>query len=108
MSSTSQHQALVDRILVALTHAGALAFEIRPYEGRTDKGFFVRAGVHPGASDIVAIHEGHVAWIEVKTGCGRQTDVQHIFERAIVDHGGTYIVARSVEDALRVFAEGMR
>jgi len=107
MSSTSQHQNLVDRILVALTHAGALAFEIRPYEGQTPIGY-VRAGVHPGASDIVAIYQGHVAWIEVKTGCGRLTKAQEIFRQAILDHGGTYIVARSVEDALRVFAEGMR
>lgn len=44
--------------------------------------------------------------IEVKTRRGRQSADQLEFEREWIEHGGTYIVARSVEDveqALRYF-----
>jgi hypothetical protein len=92
------HNDLVKKALVYLTDIGALAFEIKPYKGKTAKGFFVDAGVYAGASDIVAIHNGRVLWLEAKTGCGRQTREQKIFEREITQHGGEYFVFRSVDE----------
>jgi hypothetical protein len=55
-------------------------------------------GCTPGISDIVAIKEGIVLFIEVKAGRGVQSDNQKDFERAIRDHSGNYMLAYSAED----------
>ena len=55
-------------------------------------------GCHPGLSDIVAIKDGTVIFIEVKAEKGRQSDNQIKFEKDVKDHGGNYMVARGVDD----------
>ena len=52
----------------------------------------------PGIADLYAIRNGVSFWIEVKTPTGTQSDAQIKFESNIKDHGGNYIIARSVED----------
>jgi len=51
-----------------------------------------------GVSDIIAIKQGKVYFIEVKTDKGRQTPNQKLFESNIDVNGGVYILARSIED----------
>ncbi len=51
-----------------------------------------------GVSDIIAVRNGEVWFIEVKTKRGRQTDNQKLFERLIGEKGGNYLLARSVDD----------
>lgn len=67
------------------------------------KGWFVYynlagLGAYPGLSDLVAIKDGRVIHVEVKTPAGRQSEKQLTFERDIKRCGGEYIVARCIED----------
>lgn len=55
-------------------------------------------GSHPGVPDLTAIRGGKVVWIEVKTPKGRLSKTQEKFLQELEDHGGWWIVARSVED----------
>jgi hypothetical protein len=55
-------------------------------------------GSYRGIADLYALKDGQHVWIEVKTEYGVQSDWQKRFQRDIERHGGTYILARSVED----------
>jgi len=55
-------------------------------------------GSYPGLSDLVAVKDGRVVHIEVKTPKGRQSDWQKRFQDRLEAAGGEYILARSVED----------
>jgi len=58
-------------------------------------------GSHKGLADLQAIKGGRVIMIEVKTARGRLSQDQVQFAADWEDHGGTYILARSVEDVER-------
>lgn len=51
-----------------------------------------------GIADLYALKNGRSVWIEVKTPKGRQSVDQVAFEQDVKQHGGAYIVARSVDD----------
>jgi len=51
-----------------------------------------------GLSDLTAIKGSWTVYIEVKKPDGKLSDAQKEFRDNIVAHGGTYVVARSVED----------
>ena len=55
-------------------------------------------GSYPGLSDLVAVKDGRVVHIEVKTPKGVQSDKQKKFQRKLEAAGGEYILARSVAD----------
>lgn len=55
-------------------------------------------GSHKGLSDLTAIKNGRTVYIEVKTPRGSQSEDQIQFQFDIESHGGTYVLARSVED----------
>jgi Holliday junction resolvase len=58
-------------------------------------------GSYRGIADLYALKDGVHLWIEVKTPRGRLSKHQERFRDDIVSHGGTYIVARSIEDVIR-------
>ncbi|MCE5285184.1 MAG: VRR-NUC domain-containing protein [Pelosinus sp.] len=58
-------------------------------------------GSYKGVSDFIAVKEGRVLFIEVKTTRGRQSEVQLQFEADIGRHGGEYLLARSLEDVAK-------
>jgi len=67
------------------------------------KGWFVYynlagLGSYPGLSDLVAIKNGKVVHIEVKTPTGKLSEYQQKFRDDVEAHGGEYLVARKVED----------
>jgi len=62
-------------------------------------------GSHKGLADLQAIKGGRVVMIEVKTSRGRLSSDQLGFDREWTEHGGTYIVARSIEDVERALRE---
>lgn len=73
------------------------------------KGFYVMRihqslGSQRGISDLIAIKDGRVIFIECKSqhAKSKQSGDQLIFQRKIEEHGGTYVVARSYEDVERV------
>lgn len=51
-----------------------------------------------GFSDLVAIRNGQVFFIEVKSQTGVQSKAQKEFEKNIEMHGGVYLLVKSVED----------
>lgn len=63
------------------------------------------AFVTPGAPDIIAVVDGRFLGIEAKTKTGRLREDQKICRDAIEASGGTYIVARSVEDVMEAVAK---
>ena len=59
----------------------------------------VRYGV-VGQADLSGIRRGQRIEIEVKNEHGRTSEAQDRFGRMIRTHGGLYVVARSVEEAI--------
>lgn len=55
-------------------------------------------GSEKGIPDLVAIREGRHVWVEIKAPKGRVSEAQAGWLQDLEDHGGSYIVARSVED----------
>ena len=70
------------------------------------KGWFVfhllqGLGCYPGLTDIVAIKDGRVLFIEYKKPSrGKQTEKQKIFQADIERAGGEYILVKSLEDLI--------
>lgn len=63
-----------------------------------------RAGLHPGAADIVVpLDGGKVAWVEFKSASGRIRESQHHFRDLMIARGHRYIVARELEDVMTEF-----
>jgi len=59
---------------------------------------------HKGVSDLTAIKNGIVLWIEIKTENGKQSKNQKLFEREIKEHAGHYFIARKWEDVSEYIA----
>lgn len=55
-------------------------------------------GSEKGIPDLVAIREGRHVWIECKAPKGYVSDVQQAWLQDLEDHGGSYVVAKSVKD----------
>lgn len=60
--------------------------------------FHQSLGSERGIPDLCAIRGGHTVWIEVKTPKGRLSAHQQAWLQDLEEHGGWWIVARSVED----------
>ncbi len=59
---------------------------------------FQGLGSYKGISDLIAMRDGKVIFIEVKTPTGKQSEYQKQFERICKAHGCRYIIARSTAD----------
>lgn len=104
MGSTSEHQKVVDDIVLAIGS--------RP-DGRAWKNVTGVGKVGPriiafglkGSSDVFAIKApyGRLFCFEVKTGNAVQTVEQKSFEKMITKFGGVYKICRNSYDALSVF-----
>ena len=55
-------------------------------------------GSRRGFPDLTALKDGVTLYIEIKTKTGKQSAYQVEFEKVCRAHGGTYILARSVDD----------
>lgn len=55
-------------------------------------------GSYRGISDMIAIKNSNVLFIEVKTNRGKQSEYQIEFENNIKNQGGHYLVTRCIED----------
>ena len=51
-----------------------------------------------GFPDLTALKDGRTLYIEVKTKTGKQSAYQVEFQQICEAHGGTYVLARSVDD----------
>lgn len=55
-------------------------------------------GSYPGLSDLVAVKQGRIMHIELKTKTGKQSDKQETFQANLEAAGGEYRVVRCLED----------
>jgi len=100
-----KHSDLVNQILLYLSPLGVAWSNATGAVKTEDR--FLRYGLK-GSSDILACIGGRFVGVEVKVGRDRQHPEQAKFERAIVNAGGVYILARSVDDvASRLKMEGL-
>ena len=75
------------------------------------KGWFVfhllqGLGCYPGLTDMVAIKDGRVLFIEVKKPGGKQSQFQKDFQTLIEAHGGEYILVKCLEDLIEAIKKG--
>lgn len=69
------------------------------------KGWFVfhvlqGLGCYLGVTDLIAVKDGRVLFIELKTARGRQSQHQVKFQADIEAHGGEYVLSRGVDDLM--------
>jgi hypothetical protein len=100
------HTALVNVCLEYLTRSGVWARKMNTGSFIAKSGHLVKAAF-PGCSDIIGIlgPTGRFFAIEVKTGRGELNDDQVIFEADVLDEGGIFITARSLDDLRPLLAQ---
>ena len=97
--------ALINEILLAASRIpGVRLWRQNSGLFLTPNGRAVRAGI-PGCADISGIVQcergcGHRLEIECKTGRLKQSEQQLHFAAMVTRHGGVYILARTVDDAV--------
>lgn len=64
-------------------------------------------GCYPGAPDRIAIKDGRVLFIEVKAPKGNQSPYQKRFQKYTELSGGEYVLARSVDDVIKIIDGGV-
>lgn len=57
---------------------------------------------YKGFSDLTALKDGRVYFLEVKTAKGKLSEHQQRFAMDVAEHGGEYRVVRSLEDVVRL------
>jgi len=57
-------------------------------------------GSYKGIADLYALKDGRHVWIEVKMPKGRLSEHQKQFRQDVINHGGIYLVARSIDDVM--------
>mgnify|MGYP001446516152 CR=1 FL=1 len=57
-------------------------------------------GAYKGIPDLIAVKNGRVLFIELKTPRGRQSDYQRKFQADLEAHGGEYILCRGIDDLI--------
>lgn len=62
-------------------------------------------GAYKGISDLIALKEGKVLFIELKSPKGKLSPYQEAFKQAVESYGGAYIVVRSVDDLMELSQE---
>ena len=73
-----------------------------------ERGWFVfpntqGLGCYRGISDLTAMKDGRIVWIEIKTPKGKQSYEQWEFEQKVAQYGKCeYLIARCVEDLKRI------
>ena len=58
-------------------------------------------GCYLGVTDLIAVRDGRVIFIELKTARGRQSDYQRKFQADLEAAGGEYVLCRGVDDLLK-------
>jgi hypothetical protein len=61
-----------------------------------------KQGMNAGFPDLCFLIAGHFYGMEVKAGkAGRQTPEQKEFERKVLAQGGTYMIVRDIDEAIK-------
>ena len=100
MARVTPERDILAAVLIAVTALPSGMF-IRQNTGvaMTAEGRRIRFG-RPGQAHIIGCYQGRFVAIECKTARGVLSAAQVNYRNAVFNAGGTYIVARSAQDAL--------
>lgn len=93
LTSHEAHKKLKNHLILCLSEAGAYAWANETGTIQSKAGYWITYG-HKGSSDILAAWLGRLVAVEAKTGSGKQTREQIIFEKNVTEQGGIYYVAK--------------
>lgn len=97
-NNSAEHSKLLNEILLAFGGRQDLTLWKNASGAVKIGDRFLRFGLK-GSPDILGIADGgRFVGIEVKTGTGRQTPEQKLFQAMTFRRGGVYIIARSLDD----------
>ena len=92
-----------NEIRLALSERGYCVFRINSGKVKMADGRWFDVGVPKGFSDLVAIKDGEISFLEIKNEIGRPTTEQLNFIKVMQTRYGCRAgIARSVEDALKI------
>lgn len=92
---------LQDQIRLALGRIPGLVLWRNNVGTAERRGYTIRFGVGgPGGADLIGLYKGRFLAVEIKTPAGRQSQEQRQFQQLVENLGGTYVVLRSVDEAL--------
>jgi len=90
------------QILKYLRAIGAYAGKTKTMGVKRGRAFCFDPYVFKGFSDIVAFYKDKIYFIEVKSEKGRQFYEQILFQKFVENAGLTYILARDIDDVIKV------
>ena len=93
---------LMNAIRLKLSEYGIVTFRTNVGKVRTADGRWFDTGLPPGFSDLMAIKDGKVFFLEVKVKPNRATENQLAFLERMKSKGCRGGVVYSIEDALKV------
>ena len=70
-----------------------------------NKPFFSAIGMTDGVSDLIAVTNSNVFFIELKSSKGRQTPAQKEFQQKVESLGWHYYLIRDAETFVNIFDE---
>lgn len=73
--------------------------------GAKRQAILVGMGVHPGFADLMALCDGRVLFLELKSSKGRLSPDQEAFRDAVTTQGHGWALVRSLDDALGALAD---
>lgn len=92
-----------NQIRLELSKLGYCVFRINSGKIKMADGRWFDTGVPKGFSDLIAIKDGKISFIEVKTETGRPSEEQKKFIDVMKNkYGCNAGIARSVEDAIGI------
>lgn len=98
--------SIQNTIRLKLSELGYAVFRINSGKVRMADGRWFDTGVPKGFSDLIAVKDGKIFFLEVKTETGKASPEQLNFLAVMRDrYGCTADIVRSVEDAVRVVTE---
>ncbi len=87
------HKLFKNHLILALSEAGAYVWANETGTIQAKAGYYITYG-KTGSADILGVWHGLFLAVEAKTGTGRQSEHQTIFQTNIAKQGGIYHVAR--------------
>lgn len=97
---------LLRTIRLELSKLGYCVFRINSGKIKMTDGRWFDTGVPKGFSDLIAIKDGKISFIEVKTETGRPSEEQKKFIEIMKNiYGCKAGIARSIEDAIEIISQ---
>lgn len=93
-------------IRLKLSELGYCVFRVNVGKFKTADGRWFDTGLPKGFSDLIAVKDGRISFIEVKTETGKASPEQlNFIEQMRSRYGCNAGIARSVDDAVRIVTE---